>query len=302
MVYRLAVTTDHPNLMHTKKVPEFPVGAHSPSRITQLQQRLQSLSTSPPAHGVVTLQSAVSPPTTLPPRPQLHAASALAESEVVCEKLIGDINVQVRLGDLTRVRDNSRRVFCVKLSVDLFCRYFKYHAPDDNQPNSDHVLDQPQERSDAVVNAANEYLAHGAGVAGAIVANGGASIQAESTEYIRNIGRPLTVGEACVTGAGTLPCKAVIHAVGPRWTGPSGARECKEKLQATVVASLNIADKNGMLTDFPICIVDDMRWPMNVFVSGFTSISFPAISSGIFGLPVQMCAEVMLRVRFIRLV
>ena len=64
---------------------------------------------------------------------------------------------------------------------------------------------------DAVVNAANNHLVMGAGVAGAIRARGGGSIQEECDAYVRTHG-PIAVGEAVVTGAGTLPSRFVIHA------------------------------------------------------------------------------------------
>jgi len=64
---------------------------------------------------------------------------------------------------------------------------------------------------DAIVNAANSNLQHGGGVAGAIVRKGGKMIQQESNKICH-----VSVGSSAVTGAGELPCKAVIHAVGPR--------------------------------------------------------------------------------------
>lgn len=64
---------------------------------------------------------------------------------------------------------------------------------------------------DAVVNAANNHLRMGAGVAGALLRAGGATIQADCDEHIRQHG-PLKVGEAALTGAGTLPVRHVIHA------------------------------------------------------------------------------------------
>src|SRR5689334_681962 len=72
--------------------------------------------------------------------------------------------------------------------------------------------DITEERVDAIVNAANQHLQHGGGVAGAIVRKGGPSIQRESNA----IGFTPT-GSAAITGAGDLPCKFVIHAVGPVW-------------------------------------------------------------------------------------
>ena len=66
---------------------------------------------------------------------------------------------------------------------------------------------------DVIVNAANSYLKHGGGVGAAIVRKGGAIIQEESD---RIGGGFVPVGSAVITSAGKLPCKAVIHTVGPR--------------------------------------------------------------------------------------
>jgi O-acetyl-ADP-ribose deacetylase len=68
---------------------------------------------------------------------------------------------------------------------------------------------------DAIVNAANSYLKHGGGVADAIVRKGGGIIQQESDKIVANKG-PVPVGTAVASTAGKLPCKAVIHTVGPR--------------------------------------------------------------------------------------
>ncbi|MDH3815216.1 MAG: macro domain-containing protein, partial [Acidobacteriota bacterium] len=72
--------------------------------------------------------------------------------------------------------------------------------------------DMTAERVDAIVNAANSNLAHGGGLAGAIVARGGAVIQEESNKLA-----PVATGNATVTSAGNLSCRWVIHAVGPIW-------------------------------------------------------------------------------------
>jgi O-acetyl-ADP-ribose deacetylase (regulator of RNase III) len=109
------------------------------------------------------------------------------------------------------------------------------------------------EQVDAVVNAANTHLAHGGGLAGAIVRRGGRVIQDESDGLA-----PVAVGSAAVTGAGELPCTWVIHAVGPRW----GEGDEEHKLRSAVRASLDIARRLGAAT-----------------------ISLPAISTGIFGYP-----------------
>lgn len=115
---------------------------------------------------------------------------------------------------------------------------------------------------DAVVNAANEQLQLGSGVAGAIRAKGGASIQ----EECNRIGST-PVGTAVMTGAGHLKARQVIHAVGPRM----GEGDEDRKLASAVRAALALADRRGL-----------------------KSIALPAISTGVFGFPMDRAARVML--------
>jgi O-acetyl-ADP-ribose deacetylase (regulator of RNase III) len=117
--------------------------------------------------------------------------------------------------------------------------------------------------TDAIVNAANEKLILGGGVAGAIRKKGGPEIQKECNE----IGGT-HVGGAVITTGGNLKAKHVIHAVGPRM----GEGNEDEKLKNATLNSLKVADKNNL-----------------------KSISFPAISTGIFGFPIQRCALIMLQ-------
>lgn len=117
------------------------------------------------------------------------------------------------------------------------------------------------------MNAANTSLSHGAGVAGAIVKKGGSGIQKESDDFIRRHGY-LHDGEVAVTGPGKLSCKKIIHAVGPDWR--IGEDNSKQLLKRACQESLVTASNNG-----------------------FKSIAFPAISSGIFGMPKDVCAKVM---------
>lgn len=126
--------------------------------------------------------------------------------------------------------------------------------------------DLTQERVDAIVNAANNRLQHGGGVAGAIVRRGGAQIQAESNAWVRKHG-PVTHERPAYTGAGNLPCRYVIHAVGPVW----GEGDEDAKLGAAVSGSLRVADELEL-----------------------TSIALPAISTGIFGFPKDRAARVIL--------
>jgi len=120
---------------------------------------------------------------------------------------------------------------------------------------------------DAIVNAANASLDHASGLAGAIVKKGGGIIQEESDLYIAKNGK-VEEGGIVVTGAGKLPCKNIFHAVGPMWHGGNQGEDII--LGMCVRSCLEKADELKL-----------------------TSISLPAISSGIFGFPKEKCATVM---------
>lgn len=122
--------------------------------------------------------------------------------------------------------------------------------------------------ADAIVNAANPYLKHGGGVAGAIVRRGGYTIQEESDEYVRVHG-PVPVGSVAVTGAGRLKAKYIIHAVGPIYGEDCG----DEKLASAIRSALNKAEELKLNT-----------------------IALPAISTGAYGYPLERCAEIMANV------
>ncbi|MBO3768707.1 MAG: macro domain-containing protein [Candidatus Brockarchaeota archaeon] len=119
---------------------------------------------------------------------------------------------------------------------------------------------------DIIVNAANSYLKHGGGVAGAIVRAGGSIIQKESDDIVMKRG-PIKVGEVVFTSAGKLNAKHIIHAVGPR----NGEGKEEEKLRKATLNSLYLAESLSA-----------------------KSIAFPAISTGVFGYPKEKCALVML--------
>jgi O-acetyl-ADP-ribose deacetylase len=89
---------------------------------------------------------------------------------------------------------------------------------------------------DAIANAANTELAHGGGVAGAIVRAGGRTIQEESDALA-----PIELGAAVATGAGDLPCRWVIHAATMRLGGPTSAEIVREATAST----LRVADELG---------------------------------------------------------
>lgn len=128
--------------------------------------------------------------------------------------------------------------------------------------------DITEQEGDAIVNAANNYLAHGAGVAGAIVRRGGPIIQQESDEWVRRHG-PVPTGSAAITSAGRLRARYVIHAVGPIYDGTPRSAQL---LAAAVQSALRLADEHGL-----------------------KSVVVPAISTGIFGYPMAEAAEVLLR-------
>ena len=122
---------------------------------------------------------------------------------------------------------------------------------------------------DAIVNAANGYLKHGGGVAAAISRKGGPSIQHESDAIIRKRG-PLGTGDAAITGGGNLPARFVIHAVGPIWSEHQPA-EADRLLRKAVQSCLALAEENGL-----------------------KSVALPAISTGIYGFPIDRAAPLML--------
>ena len=124
--------------------------------------------------------------------------------------------------------------------------------------------DLTAEAVDAIVNAANSHLQHGGGVAGIIVRRGGYNIQTESDAWVREHG-PVSHAEPAFTGAGHLPCRYIIHSVGPVW----GEGNEDDKLGAAISGSLTLADRLGL-----------------------HSIAFPAISTGIFGFPKERAADV----------
>lgn len=128
--------------------------------------------------------------------------------------------------------------------------------------------DLTAETVDVIVNAANTYLSHGSGVAGAILNRGGVIIQDESDAWVRAHG-PVPIGQVAWTSAGSLPFRWVIHAVGPVWQG--GSHHEESLLRSAVQNSLAMAVQLGA-----------------------ASIALPAISSGIFGFPKDKCAEIMI--------
>jgi O-acetyl-ADP-ribose deacetylase len=142
-------------------------------------------------------------------------------------------------------------------------------APENKSPKSPFaqirlsVGDLTESDADAIVNAANNDLILGGGVAGAIRRKGGEAIQRECSE----IGS-IPIGGAAITGAGKLKARFVIHAASMQLGGNATA----QALRSSTAHSLRIASEKKL-----------------------ASIAFPAIGSGIAGFPLRECAEIMLR-------
>ena len=129
--------------------------------------------------------------------------------------------------------------------------------------------DITMEKVDAIVNAADENLSHGGGVAKAILDRAGKAIRDESRAMIRKRGL-LNDGEAVTTKSGNLFCRVVIHAVGPKWE-QSRSWNGKRILRQACLNAFSEAEKLSL-----------------------DSIAVPAIGSGVYGVPKDVCAEVML--------
>lgn len=119
---------------------------------------------------------------------------------------------------------------------------------------------------DAIVNAANTSLLGGGGVDGAIHRAGGAQILQECME-IRNKQGGCATGEAVITNSGNLPCRKVIHTVGPVWYG--GKKNEAEDLSNCYKNSLIIAAENHLRT-----------------------VAFPNISTGVYSYPKADAAKI----------
>jgi O-acetyl-ADP-ribose deacetylase len=125
--------------------------------------------------------------------------------------------------------------------------------------------DLTQLEVDAVVNAANEHLHHGGGVAAALARAGGPSVQRESHAWVEQHG-PVQPGQAAVTTAGSMPASHIVHVVGPRYrAGQDNAGLLREAVHAALATAAG---------------------------TGATSVALPAISAGIFGYPPADAAAV----------
>ncbi len=128
------------------------------------------------------------------------------------------------------------------------------------------IGDITHQKTDAIVNAANSSLMGGGGVDGAIHRAGGTAILEECKKIVEQQGR-LPPGKAVITTAGNMAAKYVIHTVGPIWQG--GNNNEPVILSSAYIESLRLAEKHGI-----------------------ESISFPSISTGAYGYPLEEAAKV----------
>ncbi|XP_046556133.1 protein mono-ADP-ribosyltransferase PARP14-like [Haliotis rubra] len=126
---------------------------------------------------------------------------------------------------------------------------------------------------DAIVNAANGNLSHGSGVARAIRDAAGDALDDEGRRYVHNNG-PIPVSGVVRTTAGRMPCRMVLHAVGPAWYDYKDydKRRCEDDLCKTILR----------------CLIEATN-------AGAAIVAIPAISSGIFRVPKQKCCDAYVR-------
>lgn len=129
------------------------------------------------------------------------------------------------------------------------------------------IYDLLYEQVDCIVSAASSGLSHGGGVAAVIAEAAGPALKKEGDRIVREQGR-VPVGEAVVTTAGNLPFKGVVHAVGPRM----GDGDEENKLVRTLQSAFLRAHERG-----------------------WSSLSFPGVSSGIFCVSAPICAKAYVR-------
>ncbi|KAL5022593.1 hypothetical protein ScPMuIL_001748 [Solemya velum] len=127
-------------------------------------------------------------------------------------------------------------------------------------------------RVDAIVNAANGKLQHAGGVALAIAREAGRDMDEQCKDILKKRGNRIAVTENCVTTGGCLPCGHVIHAVGPQWGAYKDKTSCLTDLYKTVNNILKTAEKHR-----------------------YRTVAIPAISSGIYGVPKNLCARMYMK-------
>ena len=163
--------------------------------------------------------------------------------------------------------ENTRNSDHGMSSAEFMCSYLTIEGKKVSVFNGDIT----KQRVDAIVNAANSQLQHVGGLARAIVTAGGQEIQSQCNEYIQDKG-DLLEGQTMITTAGALPCDKVIHTVGPRWE-PWESQEKKEKKKKFLRYAITNCLKTAKTS---------------------RSIAIPAVSSGVYSMPLDVCAKVIL--------
>ena len=135
--------------------------------------------------------------------------------------------------------------------------------------------DITKQHVDVIVNAANTTLDHIGGLAKAIVDAGGKKIQDECDQFITDHGFLLD-GQVAVTTSGNLPCKRIVHAVGPKWGLDANLQRSKGK-KTKEEKHLHFAVTNALKK-----------------AGDFKSVAIPAISTGVYGFPRDLCAKIMM--------
>ena len=163
--------------------------------------------------------------------------------------------------------ENTRNSDYEMSSAEFMCSYLTIEG----KKVSVFKGDITKQRVDAIVNAANSQLQHVGGLARAIVIAGGQEIQSQCNEYIQDKG-DLLEGQTMITTAGALLCDKVIHTVGPRWDSWE-SQEKKEKKKKLLRYAITNCLKTAKTS---------------------RSIAIPAVSSGVYSMPLDVCAEVIL--------
>lgn len=195
----------------------------------------------------------------------------------------------------TEILKHSRSAFCLVLGEKFGCTTEIHNVEDPTTSSFSHSKativpeikyskqlsnslkvsvwkdDLTTHKADAVVNAANENLNHGGGLALALSRAGGPKIQQCSDEIIKTIGRVQT-GDVVVTPAGNLPCEIIIHAVGPSVSPNASEMEINKASPLLRKAIWNILLKTNY--------------------NNLQSIAIPAISSGLYNFPRDSCANI----------
>ncbi|XP_051841366.1 protein mono-ADP-ribosyltransferase PARP9-like [Antechinus flavipes] len=173
-----------------------------------------------------------------------------------CESLFNDvINKKFQCTANLKSAMDSAKVFRTMLSSQIELSVWK-----------DDLTNHPV---DAVVNAANENLWHGGGLALALLRKGGPIVAKESENIIR-FQQKVPVGNIAITSGGQLPCSKIIHAVGPQWSVIHREKCCSQLKEAIVnILEYVVSGSNGIKT-----------------------VAIPAISSGIFGFPLNLCVGI----------